>query len=1507
MAETFSELIIRIASSFDKSGFDAAHSALDGMRGSAEGIARSLGELGAGLTKSLTMPIADIAKGMLGAAMEFETAFVGVKKTVDGTEADFERLRDTIINMSNSTTFSAAEIATVAQAAGQLGVKVKDIESFSAAMLKIGTATNLGVEEAATELARFATITGLPISQVENLGSAVVALGNNFATSESEIVALGSRLASAGSTVGLTSAEIMGLAAALSSVGLEAEAGGTALSRVMLEINTSVASSSENLKDYAGVAQMSADSFAALWKKDATEGLQAFISGLAAVSARGGDVAAVLNSIGMQDVRVRDALMRSANASGMLGEALGLASEEFKKNTALETEFQAAQKTTAAQLEMLRNTVTNVGIELGSELLPRVNGVAGALKNLVGGFTSMGSGAKSAILTFAGVAAAAGPVTSAVGGIIGKISGLPDTFLKVSDGLSNMLRGLGATNAAARLDNAALGSWGKLDGFIKGIMSPGGLLGIGAAVAIAAGAFALIRYAAESSKREFEDYQNTLKGVFESLDQEKVGALSAVMQTVSGKWEILYDITSTIIQDAEELHQQFEDALESGGRLTSKETKTLKKEINADVTADVEGARESARLKVHEISEAINAALGSVQLDTSSVTGGIQAAFDALKSSIAGIEGLSEEDKTKLASMASDINTPLSSIKSAMDDMNMTDTQKTQLANDIEAFRSSVTNAVNTLSTDMGVISPKLQTAFTGLSTAILNIDGLSVEEKNKLLAMAGDLSTPIADIKTAIDGLALTDDQKTKLGKDIDEFRSTAVTALNNMSVDFESAAPKIQTAFQQMGGAIMGVAGLSDDEKQKLITMAADLSVPFSEIENALNGLEISEDAKGKLAKSIADFRTKTDTALENAGAASDDVKTKLSASVTDSETLILLLTTRQTDLNALLDNIHKAGENAGQEEIDRANALIDEIAELRAQIRELQSPDLSEGRSAYDITRAGLGTEELAMKALGYIDAEMEVRYKMNDEKSAAAVNELNEQIAGLLKAGYSSDSDAVQKLVAERDAEIALHLSNEETIKEDVTRQINEIFAGFGKTIGADEALEDFKFDFDTFSLLQKATTEGADGGVSAETLKSLFTPEVVAKFFSMDGITPEQVANEIDTGEFNSTAMMDALKEKLTGSQGWFGSKEGSLDASTAALENNPLIAMYQAMIDQIEPDKLDFTKASGALAGLMRLDTVGETWGEGEGGYELGQDLIDNVVKSIENAETTAASDAYQAKIAEVINQPPAPEAEPAKVDVPIEVNFVSAEETGGGAESGGVPSSLQEVVDEKVPNEQPTKTIDQPIDVSVSTAEGGTAPEKAGENIATQVVSGMTGKSSLVTGASKQLGASASNIPTDLSKAESQGGAVAEGVASGIRQKASSAESAANYLADLVLRTFGVRLKIESPSKVFMQMGGFLTQGLANGVRAGAREAVQAVEDLAADMEGAIRGIETPSYAASVGGGAADAQNGADARQGGFGGVTQVLNIYAPQRLDPRAIAKESMKAAQYMTLQRA
>ncbi|MFP5521277.1 phage tail tape measure protein [Peptococcus simiae] len=317
------------------------------------------------------------------AGIDFESAFAGVVKTVDATDAELSTLRTGIINMSKEMPQSATEIAAVAEAAGQLGISTPHILDFTKTMVMLGESTNMSSDQAAVSLARLANITGMSEENYSRLGSSIVALGNNMATTESEIVDMSLRLAGTGKQVGLTEAEILGLSAAMSSVGINAEAGGSAMSRTMQKINTAVLSGSDKVQGFAKVAGMSAEEFTAAWKERPAQAINAFVKGLDKVKKSGGDVSSTLKELGLNSLQEVDTLMRLAGASEELTKALDISQKAWEENQALQKEFGARLKTVQAQLDILKNKFTALAIAMFDSLRPAFMAGIKALQLLV--------------------------------------------------------------------------------------------------------------------------------------------------------------------------------------------------------------------------------------------------------------------------------------------------------------------------------------------------------------------------------------------------------------------------------------------------------------------------------------------------------------------------------------------------------------------------------------------------------------------------------------------------------------------------------------------------------------------------------------------------------------------------------------------------------------------------------------------------------------------------------------------------------------------------------------------------------------------------------------------------------------------------------------------------------------------------------------------------------------------------------------------------------------------
>jgi TP901 family phage tail tape measure protein len=340
------------------------------------------------------------------AAIDWESSWAGVTKTVEGTVDEMAALEDSLRNMATELPATHSEIAAVAEAAGALGVATPAVESFTRTMIDLGETTDLTADQAANAFARIANIMGTPQTEFDRMGSTVVELGNSLAATESEITEMALRIAGAGEQIGLSESEVLGFAGALASVGIEAEAGGSAISRVFISMDQAVREGGDELASFAEVAGMTAEQFATAYRDDAGGAVVTFIEGLDRISASGGNVFGVLADLELNEIRVRDALLRAAGAGELFGESLDIGARAWEENIALSEEAEKRYATTVAQFEMLRNQIVDLGIDIGAGLLPIVKGAAEGVAQLVAGFQAMPGPMQTATTIAAGLAAA---------------------------------------------------------------------------------------------------------------------------------------------------------------------------------------------------------------------------------------------------------------------------------------------------------------------------------------------------------------------------------------------------------------------------------------------------------------------------------------------------------------------------------------------------------------------------------------------------------------------------------------------------------------------------------------------------------------------------------------------------------------------------------------------------------------------------------------------------------------------------------------------------------------------------------------------------------------------------------------------------------------------------------------------------------------------------------------------------------------------------------------------
>jgi TP901 family phage tail tape measure protein len=335
----------------DTDGFneaiDGATGQLGDLRTAVGAAGAALGALGAGALTKATQ-----------SAASFEEAMVEVEKSTSPETAD--AMGESIQEMASEIPLAQSQLAGLAADAGRFGIEGPDaIESFTTSVAKMAESTNISAQEAGESLARLSELTNTPVSEVENLGSAINSLSNNFATSSQEIVDSMMRSSASLSQLGLNQREIAGLSASLNEVSESSERAGSRLRRLGQELLDP-----KKVSELAGALGMTETEFVQMREESPVELMQQ----MATTMGDGGDEADVLRQ--SLSTTSRQALSGlSQNLQGVV-DAQQTANESFREGESLQREFEAATGTFNAKLDLFKNELRNAGIQIGQQLLP---------------------------------------------------------------------------------------------------------------------------------------------------------------------------------------------------------------------------------------------------------------------------------------------------------------------------------------------------------------------------------------------------------------------------------------------------------------------------------------------------------------------------------------------------------------------------------------------------------------------------------------------------------------------------------------------------------------------------------------------------------------------------------------------------------------------------------------------------------------------------------------------------------------------------------------------------------------------------------------------------------------------------------------------------------------------------------------------------------------------------------------------------------------------------------
>ncbi|MFA5712136.1 phage tail tape measure protein [Mycolicibacterium sp.] len=353
--------------------------ALDATRAKQERLARTLdrksaaaARLGDLRNKVIGLGAAAYGAGkIIGEAMDFESAMADVRKVVDFPEPDgLVKFGATIKDMSRHIPISAAGLAQIAAAGGQLGIAAKDLPDFTETVAKMATAFDMLPEEAGDAMAKLANVYQIPIGEMDRLGDAINHLSDNTAAKARDIVPVLARVGGTAKQFGLSAVQVAALGDAFIALGKPPEVAATAINAMLTKLQTATRQSGKFQEALAAIG-MSAGEMEAAIAEDGQAALEKFLSTVAGIDkqARAGLLS---DLFGME---YADDISLLTGSLDQYRKALGLVGRELDYAGSMSREFANRAATTANQVQLAKNSVGVLAINIGATLLPAINAV----------------------------------------------------------------------------------------------------------------------------------------------------------------------------------------------------------------------------------------------------------------------------------------------------------------------------------------------------------------------------------------------------------------------------------------------------------------------------------------------------------------------------------------------------------------------------------------------------------------------------------------------------------------------------------------------------------------------------------------------------------------------------------------------------------------------------------------------------------------------------------------------------------------------------------------------------------------------------------------------------------------------------------------------------------------------------------------------------------------------------------------------------------------------------
>ncbi|WP_341812636.1 phage tail tape measure protein [Wolbachia endosymbiont (group A) of Conops quadrifasciatus] len=331
--------------------------------------------------KSQMLETAALALGLavpVKAAIDYESVMADIRAVIkfskekEANDRGFMELGQGIKELSRTIPLSAAELAQITTSGARLGIKEKEkLLEFTETVSKMAVNFGMSVEEIVSAVSNLHSIYGMSLEDLKDLGNLVNHIASNTTVEAKDLMAAMNIASGAAQQFGLKIEQTAGLVSALIILGKQPKKAAEIISGVLVKFQTAREQGDEFRETLEEIG-IDIEELEENIKKDPQKALLGVFEILKKIDSP--DILLKLFGSGSKDIAL---LLENLNEYGKVLDLLAN-KEELKKS--LEEEFSDRASTTASKLKLLKNSIAEVGMNLGSVMLPILKPIVEWLK-----------------------------------------------------------------------------------------------------------------------------------------------------------------------------------------------------------------------------------------------------------------------------------------------------------------------------------------------------------------------------------------------------------------------------------------------------------------------------------------------------------------------------------------------------------------------------------------------------------------------------------------------------------------------------------------------------------------------------------------------------------------------------------------------------------------------------------------------------------------------------------------------------------------------------------------------------------------------------------------------------------------------------------------------------------------------------------------------------------------------------------------------------------------------